>query len=296
MKKILFVSFLLFPLYVHAEIASGSDCGENCHWSISETGTLTVYGENAKIGSFEGIQENGNTVGTTAPWGSYIDQIKNIEIKEGVVDLGYKAFSYIESQKPIEVPSTVSSISGAAFYRLRAPEVIMTDSVKEIKADAFSWSSIEKIDIPNSVTSIEGAFRGAKLIDVVIPSNVEYIAPATFSACFNLKSITIGENTALGSFLTHHKDNSTRMTDIANLKIYCMGDTAKCDANLAAAGYENLKSIKAEAKVINGITYIFDKKGNIVATSGTRTNKRIYTVEEASMVSGKKNSVMIRYK
>ena len=66
--------------------------------------------------------------------------------------------------------------------------------------------------------------------------------------------------------------------------------------NLKNAGYENLKSTAVRAKKVNGVTYIMDKKGNIVASSGERLNKRIYTMEEATTVAGQKNKVMIRYK
>ena len=298
MKNRIFILslFLCITFDVKAEIASGNDCGENCYWSISDSGTLSVFGQNGRIGSFSAIQQDGQTIGTTAPWGSYINQINNIEIKEGIIDLGHYAFGYIESTKPIEIPSTVSSVSSGAFYKVRTPEVVMTNNITEIADSAFNWSFITKVDIPASVTSIGASFRGSGVENVVIPDSVEYISGAAFSACENLKSITIGENTALGTFLTHYKDNNGTATDIANIKIYCMGDTAKCDANLAAAGYENLKSIKVDAKTINGITYIYDKNKNLIATSGVRKNKRIYSIEEAETVSKKKNNVMIRYR
>ena len=150
---------------------------------------------------------------------------------------------------------------------------------------------------PEGIETIEDrAFEGStELISVVIPDSVTSIGGGAFGYCLQLQSITIGENTKLEEIF-RGTNSDTVFTDIANLKIYCTGDTAKCDANLETAGYPELKSIKASTKQANGVTYVFDNKGKLVTTSGRRTEKRIYTIDEANIVAGKVNSVKIRYR
>ena len=57
-----------------------------------------------------------------------------------------------------------------------------------------------------------------------------------------------------------------------------------------------LKSSKATTKQINGVTYIYDKSGKLVTSSGHRSEKRIYTIEEANAVAGARNRVSIKYR
>lgn len=87
-------------------------------------------------------------------------------------------------------------------------EITMADSVKEIGQSAFSGvmprtadpgvqrtitlsQSLEKID--------EYAFTESNLAEVNIPDSVREIGYAAFRRCYDLKSVTIGENSKLES-------------------------------------------------------------------------------------------------
>ena len=273
------------------------DCGTdangdtaNCQYKIDTDGTLTIRG----VGNNGNIGVWAQDTGIIAPWRG--KGVQNVVIENSIKDLGTLGFHGITSQNPIVIPSSVENISYRAFWSVSAPEVIIPDSVTSIGSSAFGWSCIQKIEIPDSVEIINGsAFRGTGLTDLVIPDSVESIESNALGYCLNLKTLTIGENTNLGAILTG-ASTDTEFTDLENLKIYCTGDTAKCDANLAAAGYENLKSEKATTKKINGVTYVYDNKGKLVTTSGHRTEKRIYTIDEANRVAGAKNRVSIKYR
>ena len=176
---------------------------------------------------------------------------------------------------------TISSVGNYAFVGNNATSVTIGNSVTSIGYYAFSSTGLKQINIPDSVETIGvSAFRATKLEDIIIPETVQTIGDRAFSRIPSLKSISIGDNTNLGAIFASATDD-TVFTDLANLKIYCTGDTAKCDQNLKDAGYDNLTTIKATKKTINGVKYILDSKGNIVSTSGDRTEKRIYTIEEA---------------
>ncbi len=292
MRKYVLILGLFASFNADAWEACGTDANgntANCEYQIID-GTLTIrgIGNNGNIGSWS------NDTGIFAPWRG--KNVENVVIENSIKDLGSYGFKDIRSQNPITIPNSVTTIGGNAFFRVKSSEVIIPDSVTDISNSAFNWSSIKKIDIPDSV-QVLGGFRGTNLVDVVVPDSVERIHDMAFSYCLNLQTLTIGENTQLGDiFKDIYDDGEIVFTDITNLKIYCTGDIKKCDANLEAAGYGELKSIKATTQKINGVTYVYDASGKLVTTSGRRTEKRIYTIDEANQVAGKTNSVKIRYR
>ncbi|MBR1914869.1 MAG: leucine-rich repeat domain-containing protein [Alphaproteobacteria bacterium] len=292
MKKIVFVFSLALPFYANAWEPCGTDAlgnTANCEYQIVN-GTLTIRGtgDNGNIGTWD------LDSGTIAPWTG--KGVTNVVIEDSIKNLGKMGFADIKSQNPIVIPNSITTIGYNAFFLADTSEIIIPDSVTDISNGAFDWSSIKKIDIPDSV-KILGGLRGTNLVDVVVPDSVEGIRDIAFSHCLNLQSLTIGENTQLGDIFRDINDDGERVfTDIANLKIYCTGDTAKCDANLAAAGYPELKTSKATTKQINGVTYVYDKSGKLVTSSGHRSEKRIYTIEEANAVAGARNRVSIKYR
>jgi len=292
MKKTVLILSLMVSFNANAWEACGTDANgntANCEYQIID-GTLTIrgVGNNGNIGSWS------NVTGILAPWRG--KNVENVVIENSIKDLGQMGFAYIKSQNPITIPNSITTIGDNAFFAARTSEIIIPDSVTDISSTAFNWSSIKKIDIPDSV-KILGGLRGTNLVDVVVPDSVERIHDIAFSHCRKLQTLTIGENTQLGDiFRDIYDDGEIVVTDITNLKIYCTGDTAKCDANLEAAGYPQLKSQKATTQKINGVTYVYDASGKLVTTSGRRTEKRIYTIEEANQVAGPKNRVSIKYR
>ena len=257
----------------------------NCEYQIDAQGTLTIRGtgNNGNIGNWGELTSNGSSLVTTAPWGSYQDRIENIVIENSIKDLGSYGFVRIKSAAAVNIPEGVTNISSNAFYSSSASEIIIPNTVTEIESSAFNWSSIKKIDIPDSVKNIGGSFRGAGgLKNLIIPDSVVYMSKESLSYT-DLETLTISDKTALGEIFTGYGEES--YVNFSNLKIYCTGDTAKCDANLEAAGYPQLKSQKATTQKINGVTYVYDNKGKLVTTSGHRKEKRIYTIEEANAVA-----------
>ncbi len=291
MKKYVLILGLItsFNASAHDWIDCGKDAlgyTANCQYKIDTDGTLTIRGtgNSGNIGYW--LDHNENEF--IQPWKD--QDVKNVIIEDSIKDLGILGFNQIKSQNPIILPSSVTQIRRYSFDGIITEEVIIPNSVISIEEAAFAWSSIQKIVIPDSVKTIEcSAFRGmTKLTDLVIPNSVERIDQNVLSDCSNLKTLTIGENTQLGALFDANVP--------AKLKIYCTGDVAKCDANLEAAGYPELKSIKATTQKINGVTYVYDDKGKLVTTSGHRTEKRIYTIDEANAIAGKTNTFSIRYR
>ena len=296
MKKTVLILGILSSFNANAWEACGTDARgntANCEYQIID-GTLTIRGtgENGNIGYWYS-SEAANFI---QPWRD--KGVNNIVIDNSIHDLGSFAFSNIQSINPIKIPYNINVISDYAFDRVKTSEIIIPQNTKVINSGAFKSEYLTKINIPDSVQRIyNDAFRGSTgLTDIIFPENIEFIGDKVLSRCLNLKTLTISDKTPLGNIFTGY-DYDQDSINLENLKIYCTGDTKKCDDHLKAAGYPELKSIKATTKQVNGVTYILDKKGNIVASSGKRENKRIYSIEEASLVSKKTgNTFRLRYK
>lgn len=90
-------------------------------------------------------------------------------------------------------------------------EVIENSAFKECKA-------LVAVDLPDTLRKIGtpsrdygvGAFSGTKLVDVVIPQNVDFLGPYTFSYCSSLKKVVLSDNIVeIGERVFEHCSNLT---------------------------------------------------------------------------------------
>ena len=290
MKKLFFIiSATFLPFSSNAWEACGIDADgntANCEYQIID-GTLTIrgVGNNGNIGSWEKFD---------SPWKLRSQEIKNLVIEDSIKHFGVSAFSGMKFNTPIVIPNGVESINDVAFRGVTAPEIVIPNTVTTLGYASLDWSHIDKINIPDSVTTIDIAFRGGNFKDIIIPDSVTSISDMALSYA-SVETLTIGENTKFSAIFKPEVEDEP-LTNTANIKIYCIGDTSKCDKNLADAGYPELKSSKATLREINGKQYVFDASGKIAASFGSRTEKRIYTIDEANAVAGDKNRVSIKYR
>ena len=97
--------------------------------------------------------------------------LTRLELPEGVERIGNHCFSSCTNLEYIYLPDSISSIDHAAFY---------------------NCSNLTSIDIPAGLTVLSNSvFRGSGLTSVIIPKTVEKIEYNVFSACENLKQITL---------------------------------------------------------------------------------------------------------
>lgn len=117
------------------------------------------------------------------------------------------------------IPGTVTTIGENAFIRARAIAVMISGSVKKIEDGAFAYSSLERVSIPDSVTSIgeyvysdctsltsvtigkglttlpyETFYKCSALVNVRLNSTLKEIKQRAFAYCSSLKQITIPDN------------------------------------------------------------------------------------------------------
>ena len=147
------------------------------------------------------------------------NNLYEIEIPQGVVNIGEKAFERLDNLKNIDIPDSVTNITTLAFYRcnglvsVQVPgsvtaikngtfrecnnlkKVILNEGVAKIEGSAFVFcSSLEQIKLPQSLMSIgSGAFDNCtSLISVELPDNA-IISSDTFKECKNLSDIVISD-------------------------------------------------------------------------------------------------------
>ena len=172
-----------------AIVASGN-CGaegdgSNVTWTLNRQGTLTLQGtgamrDNGKYENDASVFLNDGTkifLANTAmaldmSWGSYYEQIRVVDVKEGITSLGLGAFGGLPNLRKVTLPDSLRSIGHGAF------------------ADC---ASLNDISIPNSVTEIgRYAFFGCKnLIDVILPSHITKLGEGTFGDCDRLTTVKI---------------------------------------------------------------------------------------------------------
>ena len=101
--------------------------------------------------------------------------LESVNIPEGVVSIGYGAFSGCTNLVSITIPNSVNDIGGRAFQ---------------------NDTSLENITISNGVTNIGNAafYNCVKLAGITIPNSVEILGDSAFYHCFALKSIVIPDS------------------------------------------------------------------------------------------------------
>ena len=156
--------------------------------------------------------DNG-TIWSETAWTYALDELFYDE--NGYQVIGDRLLSVPEDVSTIEVPDGVTRIDSVAANGTQATELILPDSVKYIGASAFANGAIEKASIPSGVNYVdifafsdtpwlEEAGKDGYLVvgdgilinctdqseEIVIPSNVKYIAPGALSG-LPCKKITI---------------------------------------------------------------------------------------------------------
>ena len=153
--------------------------GDNVHWYLGADGTLAVTGEGE-------IADVADMSSDSTPWYAYQAQIRKIAIGDGITRIGKGTFAGMGYVKEITMADSVKEIGQSAFSgvmpRTADPGVQRTITLSQ---------SLEKID--------EYAFTESNLAKVNIPDSVREIGYAAFRRCYDLKSVTIGENSKLES-------------------------------------------------------------------------------------------------
>ena len=144
-------------------------------------------------------------------------KLTNITIPEGVTSIGNSVFQSCSGLTSIEIPESVTSIGHGAFrYCGNLTSIIIPEGVTSIGFEAFLYCiKLTNIEIPEGVTSIrKSTFKGCKsLINITIPESVTSIGESVFYDCSSLTSIEIPEGvTSIGNSVFYNCESLTNIT------------------------------------------------------------------------------------
>ncbi len=205
--------------------------------------------------------------------------LTSISIPNSVTSIGYDAFD-ATFQHPKSQEVHISDIvswcnisfgnekSNPLFYanslyvnNEMVTNLVIPDTVKEIKGYAFCGNSFTNITIPNSVTSIgDYAFYDCtSLKSITIGNSVTSIGSGAFSDCKLLKSVTIGDSvTLIGGGAFSYCKSLTSVT-IGN-SVTSIGERAFYRTSLTSITIPNSvtsigKSVFGDCKLLTSVTF-----------------------------------------
>lgn len=144
--------------------------------------------------------------------------LETLIFSEGVIGIQSSAFEFCENLKNVTFSSTMKYFTNNPFstifqrtpwidnqgdfliinnilvaYIGRGPEVVIPHGVEHINGNAFEFSSVRKIIIPDTVRSVgDWAFNACgSLEEIKLPNTIRSIGESAFFGCNALKEITI---------------------------------------------------------------------------------------------------------
>jgi len=181
--------------------------------SVTEIGARAFSGCSALNGVV--IPDSVTEIGAKAFYGC--SALKGVVIPDSVTEIGAKAFYGCTALNGVVIPDSVESIGEGAFENcFSLSDLTIGKSVKSIGSSAFAGChSLKSIELPDTVTSIDGVFAGCtsfteldfskyenltnmgafygctSLEHIILPPNVTSVY---FEECTALKSITFTGN------------------------------------------------------------------------------------------------------
>jgi len=193
-----------------------------------------------------------------------------------------------EEDKANQTNATITYSGYGAMYNYRSPhnnpelinvepwydmssritKAVVEDGITRVgKRSIYYMNNLSEIELPNSLLSIGSyAFHGSSVPQLVIPENVSLIAGDAFGDSGHADVLICPES----------------------LRKQCD------DASNYNGGHTTVKTYQKSGDKIFYDNKWYNSLDDI--QSGNYTKKRIYTVGEANSVTGKKNSIKIRYK
>ncbi|MGX8695762.1 MAG: leucine-rich repeat domain-containing protein [Prevotella sp.] len=118
--------------------------------------------------------------------------LKHVTLPEGLTAITRSMFAHCESLQSVNIPSTVTIIDVDAFYRcLSLSRVDLPEGLTNLEYEAFSYTALRNVVVPNSVTSIGTWVFGYcdSLLTVTLPVNLQEIPENLFRSSHHLRHV-----------------------------------------------------------------------------------------------------------
>ena len=128
-----------------------------------------------------------------------LDEVRILQIPEGVKEIAAGAFCGLDNVSEIIIPSTVKKIGGRAFshtINCQFVSLVIPENVEDIGLCAFEGSDFKSIEINGNVKELKvGTFRGMEnLVSIKLPDTLEVIGIQCFYGCSKLEVLDIPDN------------------------------------------------------------------------------------------------------
>ena len=173
---VLLILLLLISLPVSAEKTSG-DCGDNAHWTLSDSGVLTI---------------SGTGLVTDKSWSPLYKSIIHIVIEDGITNVPGWAFQGYSNLTTVKMADSVTIIGQYAFERCTGlTSIDLPQNLEIIEKSAFSHcSSLQKVTMGNKVTTIgDFVFSGTSITEITLSNSLTSLGVSVFNRCENLTEI-----------------------------------------------------------------------------------------------------------
>ncbi len=179
----------------------GGDCGPALQWSLTEDGTLRVFGSGEM---------------TDNPWVDDADQIYRVVLEPGVESLCTDAFAYCTALETLSIPASVTAIGAFALTGCSAlTEIRVASENACFSADAagalFDKAQTKLLQYPCGRTDAS----------YTLPATVTSVAPRAFDLAGFLQTLSLsaslqslGENALQGCFHLTALDIPDTVTEI----------------------------------------------------------------------------------
>ena len=210
------------------------------------------------------------------------EELCNVTIGPFVSKIGNYTFNKCTALKTIEIPNGVIEIGIRAFSDCTSlSKVCIGNSVESIGDSAFgTCTSLESVEIPNSVTEIGwGAFDGcSNMSSLLLGDSISIIGDKAFSGCYALKKVVSLNPTppaiAESTFDGVDKENCQLVVTKGNLVYYWLDPYWKEFVNISddLLALNPLPSVKYGDAPVNlanyaleGVTLSYESSDNNVA-------------------------------
>lgn len=169
--------------------------------------------------------------------------LSKIRFPSGMINIPQGTFSGCINLSDVMLSDNLQRIDSEAFCRcIELKSISLPASLSSIRSNAFSKTGLERIELPEGVEDVSGAFESCKnLQEVVIPSTVNDIWAYAFDDCPSIKKMVI--RCSLDSF-----KGDTIVAGKKPKDIYIREDQLK----KAKALFKNAKFFNLDGKPIKG--------------------------------------------
>ena len=121
--------------------------------------------------------------------------LEEVELCEGLLEIGAQAFENCSELKRINIPSTVAIIEGWAFAYTSISDILLPAGVEIIGKYTFAATNLIKFRVPSQTTKTQGMFSCCgHLISVELPVSVRQIEGDAFSYCSSLRNVALSSD------------------------------------------------------------------------------------------------------